>query len=146
MLITAPRSPTTEYGDKRYTKWFPGEPNQPKREVNVMSSSKDQVWPGLPIEETFKNLRVSYEEGMNLNRDQFMSLVIKRSKEDLRYMQFMESTVRSQADALGCSEEAHTVSFLLQLENNQEELKKTIEDWEDDLKVTELKHQAKRKK
>ena len=111
-----------------------------------MSSSKDQVWPGLPIEETFKNLRVSYEEGMNLNRDQFMSLVIKRSKEDLRYMQFMESTVRSQADALGFSEEAHTVSFLLQLENTQEELKKTIEEWEDDLKVTELKHQAKRKK
>ncbi len=108
-----------------------------------MSSSKDQVWPGLPIEETFKNLRVSYEEGMNLNRDQFMSLCIQRMKEDLRSMQFMESNLRSQADALGFSEEARTVSFLLELKNTQEELKKTIEEWEDDLKVTELKRQSK---
>jgi hypothetical protein len=110
-----------------------------------LSSSKDQVWPGLPIEETFKDLGVSYEEGMNLNRFQFMSLCIQRRKEDLRYMQFMESTVRSQSDALGFSEEAATVLLLLKLENTQEELKKTIEEWEDDLKVTELKHQAKKR-
>jgi hypothetical protein len=145
VLITALGSATTEYGDKRYTNWLPGQPIQPKRKVNVMNSSKDQVWPGLPIEETFKDLRVSYEEGMNLNRFQFMSLCIQRRKEDLRYMQFMESTLRSKADALGRSEEARTVSLLLKLEKHQEELKKIIEEWEDELKVTELKHQAKKR-
>ena len=71
-----------------------------------------------------KNIRLTYEEGVQMPSDQFVSLTVEYWHEQLRLLQFWESELRADIAAHGIAETVR--SHLEDTLEQQEEIKELI--------------------
>ena len=71
-----------------------------------------------------KNIRLTYEEGVQMPSDQFVSLTVEYWHEQLRLLQFWESELRADIEAHGISETVR--SHLEDTLRQQEDVKELI--------------------